>query len=105
MALLCFKNGSLTRESIRDGRASGSWDKFNEALLNTKPGNNGMMGVYFLEQEIIPFARGVFRWNQDGKSVISFPDAVEVRALIESQFLSKRFHAEKLGYHIGEIIS
>lgn len=30
-----------------------------------------------------------------------FPDQVEVRACIESQFLAKRYHAEQLGYTLG----
>lgn len=32
MALLCFKNGSLTRERVRNAAACGSWDAFNAAL-------------------------------------------------------------------------
>ncbi|ERE76403.1 xylulose kinase [Cricetulus griseus] len=41
MALLCFKNGSLIREKIRDESASGSWNKFSKALQSTEMGNNG----------------------------------------------------------------
>ncbi|KAL0150639.1 hypothetical protein M9458_054056, partial [Cirrhinus mrigala] len=32
--------------------------------------------------------------------VASFEQEVEIRALIEGQFLAKRVHAEKLGYKI-----
>ncbi|XP_030085509.2 xylulose kinase isoform X5 [Serinus canaria] len=41
MALLCFKNGSLMRERIRDECASGSWDEFSKALSSTVAGNSG----------------------------------------------------------------
>ena len=33
--------------------------------------------------------------------VDSFPDAVEVRAVIEGQCMSRRVHAENLGFGIG----
>ncbi|XP_012590318.1 PREDICTED: xylulose kinase isoform X4 [Condylura cristata] len=41
MALLCFKNGSLMREKIRDESASGSWSEFSKALRSTEMGNGG----------------------------------------------------------------
>ena len=34
--------------------------------------------------------------------VDSFDSSVEVRALIEGQFLAKRVHAERLGYTMGK---
>ena len=40
-----FKNGSLTRERIRDSSAAGSWEKFNELLKATPAGNNGKIGT------------------------------------------------------------
>ncbi|XP_042202745.1 xylulose kinase [Callorhinchus milii] len=45
MALVCFKNGSLTRERIRDECANGSWDEFSKALKETTPGNSGYIGT------------------------------------------------------------
>ena len=39
-----FKNGSLTRERIRDEKSDGSWEKFSEMLKKTPPGNNGALG-------------------------------------------------------------
>ncbi|XP_043961030.1 xylulose kinase isoform X2 [Gambusia affinis] len=44
MALLCFKNGSLTRERVRDRCCSGSWDVFSQALDGTPLGNHGNIG-------------------------------------------------------------
>ncbi|PIK52463.1 hypothetical protein BSL78_10667 [Apostichopus japonicus] len=102
MALLCYKNGSLTRERLRNERAKGSWDKFNQLLRSAPPGNEGNIGIYFDVQEITPAAVGVVRTGSDGKRVESFTDPQEARAVIEGQFLAKRLHAEKLGYHIGK---
>lgn len=44
MALLCFANGSLTRQNHRDRLAGPSWDSFNELLQATVRGNLGYMG-------------------------------------------------------------
>ncbi|XP_033124154.1 xylulose kinase-like isoform X2 [Anneissia japonica] len=101
MALLCFKNGSLTRERIRNLMADGSWDVFSHCLETTYPGNDGNIGIFFDVQEITPSAVGIHRWNANGESVSSFTPGAEIRAVIEGQFLAKRLHAENLGYHIG----
>nr|XP_032634443.1 xylulose kinase isoform X6 [Chelonoidis abingdonii] len=100
MALLCFKNGSLIRERIRDDCASGSWDEFSKALKCTVVGNDGNLGFYFDVIEITPEAVGIHRFNRDNDKVPYFPKEVEIRALIEGQFMAKRIHAEKLGYKI-----
>ena len=102
MALLCFKNGSLTRESIRDTSAEGSWEAFEKALKRTSPGNDGKIGIYFDVMEITPFAVGTHRFNEKDERVDSFAKDVEVRALIEGQFMAKRAHAESLGYTLGK---
>ena len=102
MALLCFKNGSLTRESIRDSSAEGSWKIFDKALESTNRGNDGNIGIYFEATEITPFAVGIHRFNEKGEKVDSFAKDVEVRALIEGQIMGKRAHAEALGYSLGK---
>uniref|UniRef100_A0A8D0HTJ6 Xylulose kinase n=1 Tax=Sphenodon punctatus TaxID=8508 RepID=A0A8D0HTJ6_SPHPU len=95
-----FKNGSLMREKIRDDFASGSWDEFSKALTSTAIGNYGNLGFYFYVLEITPEAVGIHRFNRDNIKVPKFPKEVEIRALIEGQFMAKRIHAEKLGYKI-----
>uniref|UniRef100_A0A672MHR0 Xylulose kinase n=1 Tax=Sinocyclocheilus grahami TaxID=75366 RepID=A0A672MHR0_SINGR len=57
-------------------------------------------GVYFDVMEITPPFAGVHRFNAEGQRVASFEHEMEIRALIEGQFLAKRVHAEKLGYKI-----
>nr|XP_038937571.1 xylulose kinase isoform X7 [Rattus norvegicus] len=100
MALLCFKNGSLMREKIRDESASCSWNKFSKALQSTEMGNNGNLGFYFDVMEITPEIIGCHRFNADNMEVSAFPGDVEIRALVEGQFMAKRIHAEGLGYRI-----
>ena len=47
MALLCFANGSLTRQAHRDRLAGPSWDAFNDLLTATVRGNLGYMGEFY----------------------------------------------------------
>ncbi|XP_025022501.1 xylulose kinase isoform X4 [Python bivittatus] len=100
MALLCYKNGSLMREKVRDERALGSWEEFSKALVSTAAGNGGNVGFYFDVMEITPEAVGIHRFDTHKVQTPTFPKEVEIRALIEGQFMAKRIHAEKLGYKI-----
>uniref|UniRef100_A0A8C1WBT2 Xylulose kinase n=1 Tax=Cyprinus carpio TaxID=7962 RepID=A0A8C1WBT2_CYPCA len=104
MALICFKNGSFPRERIRDECAGGSWERFSGALRSTPMGNHGNLGMYFDVMEITPPAAGVHRFNAEGQRVSWFEQDVEIRALLEGQFLAKRVHAEKLGYKIRDAV-
>lgn len=103
MALLCFKNGSLVREALRDRLCGRSWTQFNALLARTPPGNEGRVGFFFPDPEILPRnAHGTARFGADDAPLAAFDDAAaEVRALVESQFLSMRLHAAKLGIAAG----
>uniref|UniRef100_A0A0B7A0A0 Xylulose kinase n=1 Tax=Arion vulgaris TaxID=1028688 RepID=A0A0B7A0A0_9EUPU len=101
ISLTCFKNGSLTRERIRDEQAAGSWEIFNSLLKKTPPGNNGNLGVYFDVREIQPFAVGVYRYDNQDRQVDSFSPEVEVRAVLEGQFIARRVHSENAGFQLG----
>ncbi|KAJ8947058.1 hypothetical protein NQ318_019952 [Aromia moschata] len=101
MALLCFKNGSLTRERIRNKCAEGSWDIFNQLLNSTPRGNFGNMGLYYDAHEILPFLQGDFRFNKSGPVAKFTSLEVEVRAVIEGQFIAKRAYAEDFGFEVG----
>jgi xylulokinase len=99
MAMLCYKNGSLTRERIRNEAAGGSWDTFNRMLgKDTAAGNGGHLGFYIDSPEITPALKaGTRRFAPGGKRVPSFPPAADVRAVVEGQFLSMRVHGESVG--------
>lgn len=97
-----FKNGSLTRERIRDTCAEGSWDIFNQLLESTPRGNFGNMGLYYDQQEILPFLKGDYRYNKEGKVGKFTSLEVEVRAVIEGQFIRQRAYAEDFGFKVGK---
>lgn len=109
MVMLVYKNGSLTREDVRNRCAEKSWQVFNTHLEKTPPLNGGKTGFYYKEHEILPplpvgFHRYIIK-NVDGNTfeglneleVEEFDPPSEVRALIEGQFLSMRGHAERFG--------
>jgi len=99
--LLCYKNGSLTRELVRDASAKGDWESFNFCLDNSPPGNSGFIGFFFKEFEITPkAAAGFHRFDQSDLPIAKFPtDATEVRAVVEGQFLSMLLHSRAIGLH------
>ncbi|KAI8149428.1 hypothetical protein BJV82DRAFT_708310 [Fennellomyces sp. T-0311] len=93
MGMLCYKNGSLTRQHVRDVYASGDWDQFNKLL---QVDTNGKTGFYYHMQEIIPFAKGIYRF-ENGEPVTEFSNpAANVRAIVESQFLSMRIRLGRM---------
>ncbi|KAJ7574434.1 putative D-xylulose kinase [Mycena floridula] len=78
IAMLCYKNGALAREGIRDLYAEKSWDKFNERVEGSPPGCDGYVGMYFPMTEIIPDGvEGNFFWK-DGKYAPTSPKRVVV---------------------------
>ncbi|KAG8036989.1 hypothetical protein G9C98_004311 [Cotesia typhae] len=102
MTMLCFKNGSFTRERIRDSAAGGSWQIFNELLDSTPRGNFGNIALYFDAPEIIPALVGDHRFNKADDKISRYSSKeVEVRALIEGQFIAKRAYAEDFGFVIA----
>lgn len=101
MSLLCFKNGSLTRERVRNNCTDESWQLFNELLESTPRGNFGNLGLYYDAQEILPFVIGDHRFNKANEKLSRFASKeVEVRALVEGQSIAKRAHAEEAGFVI-----
>ncbi|KAH0627614.1 hypothetical protein JD844_003569 [Phrynosoma platyrhinos] len=51
-----------------------------------------------------PASLAGMRLAEGDVAVTTFPKEVEIRALIEGQFMAKRIHAEKLGYKICECV-
>ncbi|EQC37004.1 hypothetical protein SDRG_05821 [Saprolegnia diclina VS20] len=109
MGMLCFKNGSLARENVRDRRADGSWAEFSRLMDATPPGNNGVMGFFYLQPEITPVVptesaaptlSDIHGYMADGSTLdlLHAPPAVEIRAMVEWQCLAIACHLQKL-YH------
>lgn len=63
------------------------------------------MGLYFDTQEILPFLNGDHRFNKANDKINKFSSLeVEVRALIEGQFIAKRAYAEDIGCVTGKFL-
>lgn len=103
MGLLCFKNGSLVRDTFKKAEANDSWEIFSELLDSAPRGNGGYMALHYLSQEILPniSARSI-RWSPNitfenhshGGELNQFPtQQIEIRALIEGQMLNRKAFA------------
>jgi len=90
MTLICFKNGSLAREKIRELYKIADWKKFGELVAQTPPGNDGGILLPWFEAEIVPRVNppGVRRFNLDEKNA-----AANCRAIFEAQMMAMRLHS------------
>ena len=97
IAMLCYKNGALAREYVRDHHAQKDWDAFNKLVESTPAGNNGHMGFYFPLFEIIPPNVIGDYYFHNGQPVRAFDDAkAHPRAILESQLLSLKVRVEDI---------
>ncbi|ODV92853.1 hypothetical protein CANCADRAFT_93797 [Tortispora caseinolytica NRRL Y-17796] len=111
MGMLCYCNGGLAREQIRDAidssaKASKSWDKFNEIVLKSrvldrKSPEKFRIGFYFPLSEIIPDRKPqITRFSvENGVLAKETPAALseeDARMIIESQGLSMRLRSQNM---------
>ncbi|KAI1496715.1 hypothetical protein F5X99DRAFT_421888 [Biscogniauxia marginata] len=119
MFMLCYKNGGLAREQVRDRlpKPSGPdpWANFNKHVLETPPldirkeGDRAKLGLYFPLPEIVPNVRaGTWRYtcNPDGSGLAESAGgadwggtggaATDARVIVESQALSMRLRSHNL---------
>jgi xylulokinase len=91
MTLICFKNGSLAREKVRELYGIKSWGEFGKAVAAAPVGNNGGILLPWFEAEIVPRANrpGIHRFDLDEKNV-----AANCRAILEAQAMSMRLHSQ-----------
>jgi xylulokinase len=118
MFMLCYKNGGLARELVRDSinnklqasKTLDPWSNFDKILLETPPLgqkiNSGSMkmGLYFPRPEIVPNLRAGewhFNYDPDTKMVQKSDEGWhrpwdDARAIVESQMLSLRLRSRGL---------
>jgi xylulokinase len=91
MTLICFKNGSLAREKIREQYKIADWKKFGALVESTPPGNGEKILLPWFEAEIVPRVNqpGIHRFDLDEKDV-----AANCRAIFEAQMVSMRLHSQ-----------
>jgi len=94
MSLICFRNGSLAREALRD-RLGLDWSAFDQPALagsHSAAGENLMLP--FFGPEITPrrdFTGPVLKGTPAFESGVN--PALQVRALLEGQFLNMQLHS------------
>jgi len=93
MSLICYKNGSLAREKIKN-KFHLNWEKFSEILEKSLPGNNGKLMLPYFFPEIVPHVLEpkVYRFGFDENDIEG-----NIRGIIEAQFLSMRLHSKWIG--------
>ncbi|KAK4169227.1 putative xylulose kinase [Cladorrhinum sp. PSN259] len=121
MFMLCYKNGGLAREKVRDvlpkSTSSDLWETFNKNALATAPldikseADKAKLGLYFYLPEIVPNIRaGTWRYecNPDGtglqESQSQWPVENDARAIIESQALSMRLRSQELVHSPDDVL-
>lgn len=115
MFMLCYKNGGLAREKVRDALAGAKgskdpWAPFNKQVLDTPPlgasaesEDRAKLGLYFPLPEIVPNIKaGTWRYKSksDGSDLQeekeAWDTALDPRIIVESQALSMRLRSQKL---------
>ncbi|KAJ2724525.1 hypothetical protein GGI07_001872, partial [Coemansia sp. Benny D115] len=102
MSMLCYKNGSLAREWVRDRVAENkSWPEFDQ-LAGTGSLAPQAFGFYYLSMEIQPRVQGIYRFEQSPGGNILVPasgkryaavktfsqgQTADARAIVESQLM------------------
>ncbi len=90
MSLICYKNGSLAREKIKN-KFNLNWENFSEILNKTPSGNYGKIMLPYFFPEIVPqvLEPKVYRFGFDESDIEG-----NIRGIIEGQFLSMKLHSE-----------
>ncbi|KAI9724852.1 MAG: hypothetical protein M1812_000128 [Candelaria pacifica] len=119
MFMLCYKNGGLAREQVRDSInehspsasvSSTTWTSFDETAAQTPPMGQETetspmkMGLYFPKPEIVPNVRAGewhFMYDPASKSLSESNQGWHMpkdnaRAIVESQLLSLRLRSQNL---------
>ena len=98
MLLLCTKNGALVREKYKKLFAEDNWDRFNEIISESAPGNDLNCGIFLEYPEICPnikFENLSVNLKANGEKVKLFEKPTNIlRALIECKILSLKINAK-----------
>ncbi|KAH6984940.1 hypothetical protein BKA56DRAFT_325630 [Ilyonectria sp. MPI-CAGE-AT-0026] len=118
MFMLCYKNGGLARENVRDQlpkpESGDPWANFNKAILDTppmdvaKPDDPSKLGLYFCLRETVPNIRaGTWRYTCDDngsdlqEATRGWDKQKDARLIVESQALSMRLRSHNLVHSPG----
>ncbi len=106
MCLICFANGSLAREQVRD-RVGLDWPGFERAILReTQPGNGGKLLLPYFVPEMTPKVSAAEpRWFGDDDFVAGRDRAGAARAVVEAQALAMQRYSDWIGETPTEILA
>lgn len=94
MSLICFRNGSLAREALRDELGVG-WDAFDTGSLQQTLGSAGKnLTLPFYGAEITPrfhFSSPITDFSEEATP------GLRIRSLLEGQFLNMKLHSAWMG--------
>lgn len=108
MGMICYCNGSLAREKVRDqlngNETSHDWTAFNEAVLDDNLPNEDEIGIYFPLGEIVPSVNAGYKrakFDVDTGEILQFVDSFkdkrhDAKNIVESQALSCRVRISPL---------
>jgi xylulokinase len=104
MSLICFTNGSLAREKVKE-EFNLSWDMFDiDSFNETAPGNNGNMMLPFYSAETTPLTKlPKVIFEGDNEFIKRESSSKAVRAIVESQVANMRLHTQWMNHPINKI--
>jgi xylulokinase len=104
MSLICFSNGSLAREKVKE-ECQASWEEFNSLPLKTPAGNSGNMMLPYFSPESTPLVLNPeikYSGDKEFCSGASAPES-KIRAILESQALTMKLHSGWIGEEFKRI--
>ena len=96
MSLICFMNGSLTREKLKDHYKL-DWDQFSEAISQEADS----ILLPWLIDEITPKASAS---KESLQALESSQESTDIRKFVEGQFINMMINSEWMGEEINHII-
>jgi len=105
MCLICFTNGSLAREQVKND-CGVDWQYFNSGFVPEAPaGNRGNLMLPWFTAESVPLVLQPGAHYRGEQSFIggTAPAAVKVRAILEGQALAMRLHSGWIGEPFSRI--
>jgi xylulokinase len=106
MCLICFANGSLAREAVKD-RVGLDWQAFERAILEQTPaGNDGKLLLPYFVPEITPkiLTPSVRLYGSEPFVAWQEP-AAAARAIVEAQAISLLRHSDWIGERPSTILA
>jgi len=119
LPLVCYANGSLSREKVKDMFGKREWSDFEAAVSLAAPGNNGLIGLFYLVPEIVPkvpksINRPIF-FSKEQQQFIQAGEVMDAlltessyptlcRAILESRACAIRHHTTQLGLSARRVI-